>query len=90
MVVGNEELGFYDFTVKFIEKGVVTLQKIRNGTDLTDEDEALLKVLHDCVWFEGTLPLYKTKTAINDEKVVQGGLFDLTIKGDTVYDDMAL
>jgi hypothetical protein len=85
----HEELAGYQYLVKYIERGVVVMDKIRNGTDLLEEDESYLKSIHK-VHFSGEYPIFRVKAAINDEVAVQQGLFTPMLPKDPVHDDLAL
>jgi hypothetical protein len=92
MSTENEELTGFPYLVKFVEKGVVVLGKIRSGVDVSEDDENYLRAIHKILHC-GEYPIFKQKTAINDEFAVQQGLFSEVLSvpapKDPVHDDFA-
>jgi hypothetical protein len=65
---------FIDWLPRISEKLQFILLNIKENRDISEEDYALLRVLHKA-WFFGEYPLYKTQLAIKEELSVQQGLF---------------
>jgi len=59
MTVENVELGLLDWTAKITERVTFILLNIKDKREITEDDYAILKVLHK-VWYNGEHPLYKT------------------------------
>lgn len=74
MATENFELKFGPWKAKFLERMTLTEMKIKDGTELTDEDWAFQEFLCS-VWFFGMFPIYATRLKTTDEVAVDQGLF---------------
>ena len=74
--MSKDELNFWqEWIPKITERLTLVLIKAQDGKDLGEDDYELLRVLHDCIYSPGALPLFKSKLNIVAEVAVQNGLF---------------
>ena len=73
--MSEKELEALEWIIKLNEKVTLLLLKIKDHSDITEEDYDILKLWHRS-WWLGLHPLYRTCVEAKTETAVQGGLFD--------------
>ncbi len=72
--MSEKELECLEWTMKLNERMTLIILKIKDHTDITEEDYEILKLWHRA-WWLGLHQLYKNCVEGKEETAVQGGLF---------------
>ena len=78
MTTEQQELKPLDYIRKFSERLTLTLIKIYDCKEISEEEELLLKEVFRIQWL-GNYPLYVTKLALPDETTTEQGLFSQNV-----------
>ena len=69
------ELNMWESLVKFNERLTLFLLKVKDHSEVSDDDYDMVKPLCRDIW-DGKVVFYKPLVGLTDEKVEQAGLFD--------------
>jgi hypothetical protein len=87
MSTEEKELLFIEWLTKVNETLTITLLKVNDKIDITEDNYELLRALYR-LYYNGEYLLYKTQGQLIDETAVQQGLFSETLPVDA-HDDLA-